>query len=108
MYDLYLKYIKRIFPNIKNIYFFMFMLNVLVGYILARLNYSFILSIMIDLLLINIVEIKLVQKYVESMGLSEAIEMKKSLIDDFISNKFIITKDLAGISLGWILGNMKK
>lgn len=108
MYELYLKYIKEFFPEGKNIYLCMFLMNVLFGYILARLNYSLIMSIAIDLLLINIVENRIIKQYVEKLGIRDNIESKKKIIDDLLSNKFILTKDLIGITLGWIIGKQIK
>ena len=108
MYELYLKHIKEMFPEIGKMYLFMFLLNIIFGYILAKLNYSLIVAIVIDLFLINIVENKIIQQYAEYIGMNETIELKKNILNDVMSNKLIITKDLVGISLGWIIGNMKK
>jgi|694.fasta_scaffold113773_3 hypothetical protein len=108
MYELYLKYVKEMFPDIGKMYLFMFLLNIMFGYILAKLNYSLVMSIAVDLLLINIVENKIIQKYADYIGMNESIELKKNILGDVMSNKLLISKDLVGITLGWIIGNMKK
>lgn len=108
MYELYLKYVKQFFSGEKKLYIYMFLLNVLFGYILARLNYSLFISILIDILLINIVENRIIKEYVEKLGINDNIESKKKILDDLLSNKFILAKDLVGITIGWIIGKQIK